>query len=605
MKRGNTSVSTQMRYAEYYDMVKTFDELYLASQENRTDGLDLYSIITNSSNILLAYRTIKSNAGSNTAGVDKKTIKYFKGFTDKEIVEHVRKRLVNYKPQTVRRVEIPKPNGSKRPLGIPTISDRLIQQCIKQVIEPIAEAKFYKHSYGFRPLRSARHAVARSQFLINKNLLRYVVDIDIKGFFDNVNHNRLIKQVYGIGIKDPRVTTIISKMLKAPVSGIGTPNKGTPQGGILSPLLSNIVLNDLDQWINTQWEEFPSNHTYSINRNKFRALKKTNLKEMFIVRYADDFKIFTRDYETAVKMFASTKEFLKKRLSLDISEEKSGITNLKKKSTEFLGFSIKAKKKGTKWVTQTNIVESKIEDIIIKAREHIKKISKHADAKTVFSYNSFVMGIKNYFQYATNVNIDLSEVEFRIRKSKHARLKGIAKQGNPINPPQSYVRYHKNKNDTYTISGIPMHVFSDIRTVNNMNFSQHLTPYTEQGREEYEKLKPNIENQIVILSRMETYDRTVEYIDNRLSKYSMQNGKCSVTGEFLLAKEIHCHHIKPKASGGTDEYKNLTIVSILVHRLIHATDLEIIRKYLNLLELSEKQIRKLNKYRKECNLETI
>lgn len=594
-----------MRYAEYYGMVDVFDELYLASQENRTEGIDLYSIISDSNNILLAYRTIKSNKGSKTAGTDNKTINHFKELTDKELVEHVRNRLVNYKPQTVRRVEIPKPNGDKRPLGIPTISDRLVQQCIKQVIEPIAEAKFYKHSYGFRPLRSARHAISRSQFLINKNLLRYVVDIDVKGFFDNVNHNRLIKQVYGIGIKDVRVTTIIAKMLKAPVSGIGTPSKGTPQGGILSPLLSNIVLNDLDQWINTQWEEFPSRNPYSINRNKFRALKGTNLKEMFIVRYADDFKIFTRDYETAVKMFDRTKEFLKKRLSLDISEEKSGVTNLKKKSTEFLGFKIKAEKKGTKWVAQTNIVESKKEDIIIKAREHFIRISKKADAKSIFSYNSFVMGIKNYFQYATNVNIDLSEVEFRIRNSKHTRLKGVAKQGNPINPPESYVRYHKNKNDTYSISGIPMHVFSDIRTVNNMNFSQHLTPYTKVGREAYGKLKPNIENQIVILSRMETFDRSVEYIDNRLSKYSMQNGKCSITGEFLLAREIHCHHIKPSALNGSDEFKNLTIVSVPIHRLIHATDLITIQKYLNLLELNVKQINKVNKYRILCNLETI
>ena len=127
------------------------------------------------------------------------------------------------------------------PIPCWTTSIRICQQCIKQVLEPICEAKFYNYSYGFRPNRNTHHAIAKCYSLINRQSLHYVVDIDIKGFFDNVNHGKLIKQMWSLGIRDKNLICIISKMLKAEIQGIGIQTKGTPQGGILSPLLSNIV----------------------------------------------------------------------------------------------------------------------------------------------------------------------------------------------------------------------------------------------------------------------------------------------------------------------------------------------------------------------------
>src|SRR5699024_5805563 len=227
--------------------------------------------------------TIKSNKGSKTEGTDGKKIDDIKTMKGEEIVSEIQRILLNYQPKKVRRVFIPKLNGDKRPLGIPSIMDRIIQQCFKQVLEPIAEAKFYNHSYGFRPQRSTHHAIARVQHLINHAYLHYVVDIDIKGFFDNINHTLLLKQLWNMGIQDKKVLKIVSKMLKAEIEGEGIPHRGTMQGGILSPLLSNIVLNDLDHWVADQWELFETDHKYSRNTSKYLGLNKnSNLKEGYI-----------------------------------------------------------------------------------------------------------------------------------------------------------------------------------------------------------------------------------------------------------------------------------------------------------------------------------
>lgn len=236
------------------------------------------------------------------------------------------------------------------------MEDRIIQQCILQVLDPICEGKFYAHSYGFRPNRSTYHAISRCYSLANINKLHSVVDIDIKGFFDNVDHGKLLKQMWSLGIRDKQLLCVISEMLKATIEGIGVPSKGTLQGGILSSLLSNIVLNELDWWIAGQWEHFETKHDYTIvdkngrvnQDNKYRTLRKTNMKEIYIVRYADDFKIFYKDYKTAQKIFYATKMWLRERLHLEINEDKSKIVNLKTNYSEFLGIRMKLQNKGKK-----------------------------------------------------------------------------------------------------------------------------------------------------------------------------------------------------------------------------------------------------------------
>jgi len=199
---------------------------------NATKGIDLLGIITSKRNIMLAYRTIKSNKGSITAGTDRMTISNYKDIDFDKLISEIRNQIENFQPNPVKRVIIPKDNGKHRPLGIPTMRDRIIGQMFLQVLAPICEAKFYKHSYGFRENRSAHHAISRCQHLINQASCHYVVDVDIKSFFDNVNHKKLMSQLYTIGVRDKRVLAIIGKMLKAEVVGVGVPTKGTPQGGL-------------------------------------------------------------------------------------------------------------------------------------------------------------------------------------------------------------------------------------------------------------------------------------------------------------------------------------------------------------------------------------
>lgn len=587
---------------------------------------NLLELILSEKNIGLAYRNIKTNKGSKTAGVDGKTIDNIKKWNTEELVAHIQKSFEWYTPNKVRRVEIPKGNGKMRPLGIPTIKDRLIQQCILQVLEPICEAKFHERSNGFRPNRSAEHAVAQAMTMIQQRNLHYVIDIDIKGFFDNVSHGKLLKQMWTLGIRDKKLLSIISTMLKAEVAEIGFPEKGTPQGGIISPLLSNIVLNELDWWIASQWEEMPTRHVYqcnvhdngSPNKNPiYLALRKTALKECYIVRYADDFKIFCRKRNDAVKLFEATKQWLKIRLGLDISPEKSKIVNLKRNYSEFLGFKLKAKAKGkktngdAKYVVTSHISDKSSRKILDSADELIRDILRHSDKETAYrcigQYNAFVLGIHEYYSIATEASKDFHKISFHVNRTLKDKLKTRLKR-----PDYSKLK-GKAIIDRYGKS-------QELRSIFNMAvapiaYVQHKNPkwkrtsinkYTREGREAIHKNLKGLDMDILLyLMRNPIPHRSIEYNDNRISLYSGQMGKCAVTGRRLQIDEIHCHHKTPRYLGGDDSYGNLRIVHIDVHKLIHAKNTEQIQRLLNILQLNEHQMRLVNILRNQCGLFSI
>lgn len=593
-KAQKTKKKQLLRNNEYYDIQSIFDELYSKSMQDY-NFYKLYDIITSEANILLAYRNIKKNKGGKTSGTNKTNIIDIGDKEPQKLVNYVRQRLSDFKPHTVRRVEIEKDNGKKRPLGIPTIEDRLIQQCIKQVVEPICEAKFHNHSYGFRPNRGTHHAIARAMYLTNLKNYQYVIDVDIKGFFDNVDHSKLIKQMWTLGIRDKRLICIISKMLKAKIKGIGIPTKGVPQGGILSPLLSNIVLNEFDWWVSSQWETNSIRKRYK--QHKLNGSKGT-LKEVYFVRYADDFRLFCKTRNEAERMFIATQKWLKDRLGLEISPEKSKIVNLKKNYSDFLGIKMKWWKKGSQYVIKSHLTDKSIKKCKTKIKEQIKKISNEATFDNIQAYNATVLGLHNYYNVATNVNIDFHRIAFDVKKYLISRTKDRSSKSGAKS--KTFIKFYGDyKGKIVYVRGTALFPIVAVKTKPPMCFSQDICNYTEAGRKKiHDKLKTINLDVLNHLMNNPVIGESMEYNDNRISLYVGQNGLCYVSNKPLEIGKMHAHHKIPKFKGGTDTYMNLVFLNSDMHKLVHATNVKTINRILKDNSKTVIDLKRLNKLRK-------
>ena len=290
-----------------------------AQNAERPDGerYEFMEQVVERQNMLRALRRVQQNKGA--AGVDGMSVEMLTPFL-KEHWQGIREELLNdaYKPKPVRRVEIPKPDGGVRQLGIPTVLDRLIQQALLQVLTPIFDPEFSEHSYGFRPGRSAHQAVKAAQKYIEEGY-RYTVDIDLEKFFDRVNHDMLMARV-ARKVKDKRVLRLIRRYLQAGVMVNGVcidTEEGTPQGGPLSPLLANIILDDLDKELERRGHRF--------------------------ARYADDCNIYVKTPRAGERVMASVREFVEKKLKLRVNEKKSKVDRPWK--LKFLGLTFTWEKK--------------------------------------------------------------------------------------------------------------------------------------------------------------------------------------------------------------------------------------------------------------------
>lgn len=583
----------QLRNNEYYDVQGVYDQLYENARDN-ANFTHLIKLVMSAENIKLAYRNIKNNNGSNTKGTDGKTIKDYESMNEEEIILYFQAKMRNYNPNSVRRVEIPKPNGKKRPLGIPCMEDRIIQQSLKQVLEPICEAKFYKHSYGFRPNRSTRHAVARYSYLVNIMRMYYVVDVDIKGFFDNVNHAKLMKQLWALGIRDKCLLSVIGKILKSEIEGIGIATQGVPQGGIISPLLANVVLNELDWWIAGQWENLPTRFKYKGTNHKYKAIRKTKLKEMHIVRYADDFKIFCNNPKTAETVLLATKMWLKERLGLEVSEEKTKITYLKKNSSEFLGVKFKAVPKGQKFVVRSHMTEKNIEKVAENIKKQIITIQRHTVENEVVKLNSIILGVHNYYAMATMCNIDFHRVYFLVKPTMN-RLKKNYTRGHPTNA--IYLKLYENyTTNIYNIAGIDVFPIYGVVLKKTLSFKQEICNYTKEGRNLiHNKLNDNLQMLMKYLLKNRDENETIKFNDNRISKLAGQNGKSYITGMQLDINNMTCCRQLPKDKGGSDDYSNLIWITAKENELI--TKVDVFADDLVGMELDNKAIKRLNSLR--------
>ena len=335
------------------------------SERTKSENHGLMERVVERSNLKLAYQRVVKNKGA--AGIDEMPVSDLKDW----LAVHwpsVKRALLEgrYVPHPVRRVDIPKPNGGVRTLGVPTVVDRLIQQALHQVLQPLFEPTFSEGSYGFRPGRGAHQAVRQAQAYIREGK-RWVVDIDLEKFFDRVNHDVLMARV-ARRVDDARVLKLIRRFLEAGMMRAGVVEartEGTPQGGPLSPLLSNVLLDDLD-----------------------RELER---RELAFCRYADDCNIYVGSQAAGERVMSGIRVFLQDVLKLRVNAQKSAVARPWER--KFLGFSISAQRE-----PRLRIAKSSVQRLMQRVRELLRAGRGRSLPHTIETLNPLLRGWINYFR---------------------------------------------------------------------------------------------------------------------------------------------------------------------------------------------------------------
>lgn len=606
------------------ELNKLLQDIYLTAKknydnDNESNFMGILEIIASEPNIITSIHKIKSNKGSHTSGVDDEDIDdYLKKGYD-EVIEIVKTKLYNYNPNMVRRVWIPKPGKSeKRPLGIPTIIDRIIQECVRNVIEPIAEAQFFEHSYGFRPMRSADMAVARIKHINFHAKCCWVVEGDIKGFFDNIDHNVMIKSLWNLGIRDKRVLSIIKQMLKAGVmEECSRSELGTPQGGIISPLLANIYLNRFDNYMTGDFERKKLRKPKSRRDGELSAMRNhSNLKTCYYVRYADDWVILTDNQEDAERLKYKAKRYLKETLKLELSEEKTLITNVRIKPIKFLGVEIRMVKKNGRWVNKVSPERERFQRKMKNlSREifYVRKTStldKDRLIQNITRVNSIIVGLINYYSMCDQISVVIRKYAWLLKYTAYKSLKRYGGQWIRANEVSNLIGLHYgHKAHIPAIKYKGMYIgVTDINFAkwdNPVQKNQGETPYTPEGRELYNKrmrrkglrvrtdeVNSTAHALFIRMSKSPLYN--FEYFMNRPYTYNRDRGKCKICGGYVEPNEARFHHVEKKLPvNQINKVKNLATVHQYCHDLIHNNS--------EPEGLSEKSIKNLDKYRKRLN----
>jgi len=330
--------------------------------------------LTTKRNLNLAYEQVYRNKG--VGGVDEMGVAQLKSHLQTNGAKYIEQiRVGDYQPSPILGIAIPKSNGKTRLLGIPTVTDRVFQQAMHQVLQPVFELDFQQYSYGFRPNRNAQQAVAQSLTNINSGY-QHIVDIDLKSFFDEVEHYVLLDLIYK-KVKCKATLKLLRKFLRVPIQINGKLHrrrKGVPQGSPLSPLLSNILLNELDKELEKR------GHKY--------------------VRYADDFSIYVRSAKSAKRVGNSIYTFLRDKLHLPINREKSGLR--KPVNFNLLGFGfVPTYKKGEKGKYQLVVKQSKWEELKAKLKAITRKTTPASFDERIRRINLLIRGWINYFKKAS------------------------------------------------------------------------------------------------------------------------------------------------------------------------------------------------------------
>ena len=343
---------------------------------------DLIERMLERGNMLRALQAVEANRGA--AGMDGMEVGQLRSYL-REHWAGIKEQILNgsYEPRPVRRVDIPKPGGGTRMLGIPTVLDRLIQQAIHQILSPLWEPEFSPHSYGFRPGRNAAQAVKAAQGYVNSGQ-RWVVDMDLEKFFDRVNHDVLMARV-GRRVKDRRMLNLIRRYLQSGImqDGLVAPrDEGTPQGGPLSPLLSNILLDDLDKELERRRHHF--------------------------CRYADDCNLYVGSQRAGERVLVSLTTFLREKLKLTVNPKKSAVDRPWKR--KFLGFSLTSQK-----VTRVRVAPQSVERFKDKLRQKFHEGRGRNLRAFLDSLKPLLRGWASYFSVAETRNV-FEELDQWIRR---------------------------------------------------------------------------------------------------------------------------------------------------------------------------------------------
>lgn len=579
--------------------------------------------------IVTAVHNIKSNKGSKTAGVDEIKMDSYLQMPKQELIDLIQRKFHRYQPKPARRVYIPKSNGKQRPLGIPSAIDRVVQECMRIVLEPICEAQFYPHSYGFRPYRAQKHAIRDIVNVINAGCRSpdqpvWAVEGDIKGCFDNINHRLLLQKLWRMGIHDKRVLSIIKAMLKAGYieSGIYYATTiGSPQGSILSPLLSNVYLNDFDWYIGRSYMEPHRQCKHKCNDT--RRLKWSGITPKYNYRFADDWVILTSTQAEALRLKRQLTKYFRYRMKLDLSQEKTYVTDLRTDGIHFLGFVVKAERKRKtpdpatwsetlvgKPFPDMNRLTKKICNLSKEVRRIGLFMQPNTQAAQIQYVNSIIMGLAQYLQPSI-CSAAYHAIDRRVNNTALAVWKNLfPKRYNQMQVPLQTLcnlphRHEGYKSKTFAIEiegkwfGITC-AFITHAKYETRPFNQHMTPYTEEGRRIYVSYRtkhkplpcdrPSINTPEDILlsayARGKGWKATFEYFMNREYAYNRDKGKCKCCGRFFsdnLPK--HCHHVNNKLPvEKINKVSNLAWLCVPCHRMVHnspiypGTDQKTIRK---------------------------
>ncbi|HEY9633906.1 MAG TPA: group II intron reverse transcriptase/maturase [Coleofasciculaceae cyanobacterium] len=507
------------------------------------------------SNLLLSVRKVSlENQGKRTAGIDNQKVLTPKARV--ALVNEAQQKNTPWKVRPTKRVYIPKANGKQRPLGIPTIKDRIMQAVVKNALEPSWEARFEPNSFGFRPGRSCHDAIEQLWYRLNGHGKdEWVLDADIKGAFDNISHDYILK---AIGEAPSR--ELIKQWLKAgyvEAEIFHSTNQGTPQGGIISPLLANIALDGLEELLS----QYKSSRTYESTEKGRKRIREMQFPKYSLIRYADDFIVTATTKEDIEAIQPIIKQWLSER-GLELNEEKTKVTSVNE-GFNFLGFNIRSYKGKC-------LIKPQKEKVLAKLREIKEWLRNNCSAKpeAVINYlNPILRGWANYYEHGVSKEVfayfdhEMVLALWRWAKKRHpnkgkkwVKNKYFGRVGN-----DHWVFKATTKDRTGKTKALSLLRMATIPITRHVKVSGSSSPdnpalveYWEKRRTKYGK------------TRFEKGSKLYKVAEN-------QKWHCPVCGEHLLnGEEWHTHHKISVKDGGTDEIDNLIHLHKACHRHLHS-----------------------------------